>query len=181
MRVIERFLALLVAIAVVGGAVLLALEVIWAGLSRPPLVVKWHGLYDAAGRDAWPSAPVRIIAIIAIAIGLVLLVIELKPRRAKRLRLTDLTEGVDAALTRKALRNAMVRSAKEVDGIRSVNAKVSRRKASVHAVSRLGEDEGAGQLQGELTGHLEERLEQLQLRRPPRVRASVSARSGGKA
>lgn len=176
MRVLERFLSLLLALAVIVGAVLLALEVGWAIAGKPPLLVQWNTAYTAGTTNSWDTAASRVTAIVILAVGLLLLVVTLKPRRAPRLALISTETGVDAAITRRSLRSTLLTAAQQVDGISAAKAKVSKRRATVQARSRLGTDATAQALTGQLEAALRARLDDLQLARPPKLRARVSAR-----
>lgn len=178
MRVIERLLSLLLALAVVAGAVLLALEVGWAGAGKPPLLVQWGSAYTSGGKNAWDTAPVRWLAIALLVAGLLLLFATLKPRRAPRLKMVGTDPTIDAAITRRSLRSTLLNGAKQVDGVSGAKVKVSKRKATVNATSRLGSADTARELTGELETALRGRLEALQLAKTPRLRARVAPRRG---
>lgn len=180
MRVIERFLSLLLALAAIVGAVLLALEVGWAVAGKPPLLINWRSTYTSGNSHAWDTAPVRIVAIVVLAVGLLLLLAELKPRRASRLTLTGTDPSIDTAITRRSLRATLLADAKQVDGVSGAKAKVSRRKITVTAVSRLGSADAAKGLTGELETTLRSRLDALQLASVPRLRARVAPRRGAR-
>lgn len=180
MRLIERFLSLLLALALAAAAVLLALEVVWSALGKDPLVVPWPDALDRGRTDTWDSSTVRGIAIGVLVVGLLLLLVALKPRRAPRLPLVRGESGVDAALTRRSLRRTLLTTAQQVDGISSAHAKVSRRKATVTATSRLGSADTAKGLRGELESALQGRLDGLQLARTPRLRTRVQSRTGAR-
>lgn len=178
MRLIERLLSLLLAAAVVIGAVLLALEVGAAAVGADPVLVRWRGLYDTGWQDTWSSTSVRVVAAVALAVGLVLLVLTLKPRRVRRLRLATDVPGVDAGISRSALRAACVRAAREVDGVTGASASVGRRRTTVRATSRLGDEEVARGLQAQVEQSVRARLDGLRLRRSPALRVRVAARQG---
>lgn len=180
MRVVERFLSLLLALAGVVGAVLLALEVGWAVAGKQPLLVPWRSAYTSGTTNSWESTPARTVAILLIAVGLLLLVAELKPRRASRLRLTGGDPTVDAAITRRSVRASLLSGARQVDGVSDAKARVTTRRATVDAVSRLGSPETAKGLTGELEAKLRSRLEALQLAKTPRLRVRVSPRRGAR-
>lgn len=180
MRVIERFLSLLLALAVIVGAVLLALEVGWAVAGQPPLLVTWRSAYTSGNSHAWDTAPARILAIALLVVGLLLLIAELKPRRAPRLKMTSTDPGIDAAITRRSLRSTLLTAARQVDGVSGAKAKVSKRKVRVKAVSRLGTADTAKGLTGELEGALRDRLDALHLAKPPRLRTRVAPRRGAR-
>ena len=181
MRVVERFLSLLLALAVIVGAVVLALEVGWAVAGQDPLLVQWRSAYTSGTTSTWDSTPARIIAVALIAVGLLLLLAELKPRRAPRLKMVGTDPTIDAAITRRSLRSTLLNGAKQVDGISGAKVKVSKRKATVTAVSRLGSADTARGLTGELEAALQTRLDALQLARTPRLRTRVSPRRGARA
>ncbi len=180
MRVIERFLSLLLALAVVAGSVLLALEVGWAVAGKAPLLIKWRPAYTSGNTHAWDTAPVRGLAIALLAVGLLLLLATLKPRRAPRLKMTSTDPAIDAAITRRSLRATLLAGAKQVDGVSGAKAKVSKRKATVKAVSRLGSADTARGLTGELETTLRGRLDALQLAKTPKLRARVAPRRGAR-
>lgn len=178
MRIVERVLSLLLALALVVGSVLLALEVAWAVARKAPLLVQWHGLLRSGRADAWDTAPVRTTAVVVAVVGLLLLLVALKPRRAPRLPLATADDHVDAALTRRSLRSVLVGAASRVDGLSGARATVSRRRASVTATSRLGSPETAKDLTDQLQQRLQETLDDLQLTRTPRLKARVLTRTG---
>jgi len=179
-RVLERFLSLVLALAVIAGAVLLALEVGWAVAGKQPLLVQWRSAYTSGTTNSWDSTPARILAVALIAVGLLLLLAELKPRRVSRLAMVGSDPTIDAAITRRSLRASLLTGAKQVDGVSGAKAKVSTRKATVTAVSRLGSPETARGLTGELEATLRGRLDALQLAKTPRLRARVSPRRGAR-
>lgn len=180
MRVVERFLSLLLALAIVVGAVLLALEVGWAALGKPPLLIAWRTAYSSGGRNAWDSTPARVLAVVLLVVGLLLLIAELKPRRAPRLEMTSIDPYTDTAITRRSLRATLLNGARQVDGVSDAKAKVSKRKVNVIAVSRLGSADTAKGLTGELEAAVRGRLDALQLAAAPTLRARVAPRRGAR-
>ncbi len=118
----------------------------------------------------------RLVAVGVLAAGLLLLVAEHKPRRTPRLQMTGSDPTVDAAVSRRSLRSALLGFAKQVDGISGAKAKVTKRKAKVTATSRPGSAGGAQGLTAELEAALRERLDSLKLARTPKLRARVTPR-----
>jgi len=175
-RLVNRVLALLLALALALGGLLLAVEVAAAGFHKQPVLARWHGLYAAGTRDSWESGPVRAVVIVAVALGLLLLAAQLKRRRPGRLPVVSGEPAVDAAVTRAGVRTAVRRAAMEVDGISRAKVKVRRRRVKVRAVSRLGDQEAARGLQDEVASRVGGRLDELQLSRPLGVRARVAPR-----
>jgi len=179
-RIVERLLSLLLSLALVVGSVLLALEVGWAVAGRPPLLIQWRSAYTSGGSNAWDSTPARVLAIVLLVVGLLLLVAELKPRRAPRLRMTSSDPTIDAAITRRSVRSTLLAGARQVDGVSSAKAKVSKRRVTVSAVSRLGSADTAAGLTGKLESELRGRLDALQLVTTPKLRARVAPRRGAR-
>ena len=177
MRVLERFLSLLLALALVAGSVVLVLEVVWALSGRAPLLVPWGDAYDTGTRTAWESPDARLLSSALLAVGVVLLAVALKPRRVPRLAMQAATPAVDAGITRRSLRTHLLHAATRVDGISGATAKVGRRKVSVRATSRLGSAQTAQALTSDLETALRRRLDELQLARTPTLRARVAPRT----
>ena len=180
MRVLERLLSLLLALAIAAGAVLLALEVGWAAAGKDPRLVPWDSAYTSGTTNAWDSTPARIVVIALIAVGLLLLAAELKPRRVSRLRMVGDDPSIDAAITRRSLQASLITGARQVDGVSGARAKVTRRRVTVRAVSKLGTAETARSLAAELDDALRSRMDAMHLAKTPRLRTRVSPRRGAR-
>ncbi len=176
MRTLNRVLTLLFAVALAAVGVLLAVETAVAVFGSNPVLLDWRSAYRAGRSDTWDSTLVRVIAAAVTAVGLLLLLLELKPRRVRRLRVDSADAHTDAALTRAGLRSALQKAAESVDGITGASVKVGRRRAKVTAQSRGGQAELAQGLDTEVRTAVTERLAALQLRHPPRPRTTVQTR-----
>jgi len=176
MRGLNRVLTLLVSVAVIAAAVVLAVEVVVAVFGSHPLMLDWRAAYRAGRTDAWDSTVVRVIAGAVALVGLLLLVVELKPRRVRRLKVNSADANTDAAVTRAGVRSALRRAALDVDGISSAKVKLGRRTAKVSASSRAGQAGLAQDLNTEVGAAVTDRLASLQLRCAPRARTSVQTR-----
>jgi len=176
MRTLNRLLTLLVSVALITFGLVLALEVAVAVFGAHPALLDWRPAYRAGRSDTWDSTAVRVLAGSLALAGLILLLIELKPRRVRRLRVGSQDPNTDAALTRAGLRSALRRAAEDVDGITKASVKLSRRTAKVTATSRAGQAELAATLDTEVRTAVSDRLGALQLRRPPRPRTRVLTR-----
>lgn len=176
MSTVNRILTLLVSITLVGFGLVLAVEVVGALFGSHPLLVDWRGAYRTGRSDRWDSASVRVLASAVTAIGLLLLLAQLKPRRISRLAVSSDDPNTDAALTRAGVRSALRRAAENVDGIRTAKVKIARRSAKVVARARASQPGLAQGLDAEVQVAVAERLTALQLRHPPRVRTSVQTR-----
>lgn len=179
MRTFNRLLTLLVSLALIVFGVVLTVEVVGALFASHPLLVDWRGAYRAGRSDRWDSSTVRVLASAVTAVGLLLLLVQLKPRRISRLAVKSDDLHTDAALTRTGVRSALRSAAEGVDGVSTAKVKIARRSAKVIASSRAGQA-GLGQkLDTEVQVAVTERLTALQLRHPPRLRISVQTRKAG--
>lgn len=93
MRLLNRPLALILAVALAGASVIVIVEVIAVAVHASPVVVHWPAWYRWAGRTRWNAQVVRVWSAILIVVGVLILAIELKPRRITRLRRASHSPG----------------------------------------------------------------------------------------
>ena len=135
MRLLNRPLALILAVALAGASIILIIEVIALAVHASPVVVHWPTWYRWAGKTHWNALVIRVWSAILIVIGALILAVELKPRRVTRLRLHTDDDATDAALTRSGLARTLRAAATGVDGISAAAVTVRRRRARVAARS----------------------------------------------
>ena len=173
MRILNRPLAFILAAAVVAVCVVVIVEVIGFFVHGSPLLVHWTTWYHWAGRTRWDALVVRVWSGILIAVGALILILELKPSRVTRLRLRSGDDVTDAAVTRRGLAGILRAAATGVDGISKATVKVRRRGARVTAVSAARGRPAASALTEPVTQAARSRLDQLGLRHPPRLKVNV--------
>ena len=134
MRVVNRILAAVVALALAVGGALLAVEVVTALLDHEPLVVtswpEWHERLDTA---RWESDDTRWVAAALLAAGLLLLAFQLARRRLAVLPVAGGANGVEAEVSRSSLESSLTRAVKGVDGVTSARARVGKKRIGVKA------------------------------------------------
>lgn len=177
MRVINRPLAFLLAVALLAAGVVVIVEVIGYALNGEPVLVQWTTWHRWADHTQWNRAVIKVWSIVLIAAGLLLLFIELKPRRVSRLELHSDHEATDAGLTRKGLGDALKAAARDVEGVSSASASVGARAARVTAASGAHDSAGADALTEPVAEAVRGRLEALGLKDPPRLTVHVTTRS----
>jgi hypothetical protein len=177
MRLLNRPLALILAVALAGASIILLIEVIAFAAHASPVVVHWTTWYHWAGKTHWNALVIRVWSAILIVIGALILAIELKPRRVTRLRLRTADDATDAALTRSGLAQALRAAATGIDGITGAAVTVRRRRARVAARSAARGRAAADALKQPVTQALRSRLDDLDLYRPPRLKVRVTSRS----
>ena len=173
MRLLNRPLALLLALALAATGVILAIEVIAYALNAKPVVVPWTTWEHWASTTHWNRAVVKVWAVILIVIGLVFLLAQLKPRRSARVAMNGHSEHTDAAMTRKGLAAAVRAAVLDVDGIAKVEAVASGRKVRVNASASAQHNEAAKEFTEPVTQAAQAQLDSLGLKQSMRIRATV--------
>lgn len=172
MRVVNRVIAAVLALALLVGGLLTAVEIVVAGFGRKPWVLPHDRWYHSARTRSWESAPPRWIFIGLVVAGLVLLFLQFARRRPPALDLTP--AAVPADLGRRSLERALVREASRVDGVAAAKVKVDRERADVVATTNR---RGTAELQPRVVQALDRRVGSLGLAHPPAVRVKVHTRS----
>ena len=172
MRVANRVLAAVVALGLLVGGLLVAVEIVVAGFDRRPWVVPHDRWYSSARLRSWEAAPPRWIFIGLVAAGLAMLIAQMVRRRPATLALAP--GAFPADIGRRSLEKALGREASRIDGISGAKAKVSRNTAEVVASSTRRQTDDLGPL---VTQALDLRLSTMGLARPPAVRVKVRGRS----
>lgn len=176
MRLLNRPLAFILAIALAAASVILIVEVIEFAVHSGPAIVHWTTWNHWAHTTKWHAQVIRVWSAILIAIGVFLLALELKPRRISRLRLRSDDPATDAALTRSGLAGALRTAATGVDGIRNADVIVRRRRARIAARSAARGHAPANSLRPPVRQAVGDRLNSLDLQHPPRLKVRVITR-----
>ena len=177
MRVVNRPLAFILAAALGVAAVIVIIEVIAVAAHHGPVVVPWTTWYRWANRTRWDQLVIQIWSAILIAIGVVLLALELKRPRVTRLSLRSQHDATDAAMTRRGLAKTLRAAATGIDGISAAAVTVGRRRARVTATAAARGRPAAEALREPVTQTLQERLDDMGLRHPPSLTVHVNTRS----
>jgi hypothetical protein len=177
MRVANRPLAFILAAALLACAVVLIAEVIGFAVHHSPLLVHWTTWQHWARATRWDAFVVRVWATVLMVIGLVLVSLEVKPRRASRLPLGTPGQATDATVTRRGLARMLRAAATGVDGITGATVRVRRRRARVTATSGARGQAAASALTEPVTQALAARLDGLDMRHAPRLTVRVVPRS----
>jgi hypothetical protein len=176
MRLLNRPLALILAVALAGAAIILITEVIAHALNVGPAIAPWHTWYHWAHRTSWNALVIKVWSIVLIVIGLIVLAAELRPPRISRQRLQS-EDATDAAMTRTGLAGTLRAAATGVDGITGAAVRVRRGRARVTASTAARGRAAADTLREPVTGAVRGRLDSLHLRHPPHLTVRVTTRS----
>lgn len=175
MRVFDRVVSVILGVALLGLGALITAEVIWSsGLDRSGhLVLPYEPSSRYLHQHIWSSTAIRAITAAVAAVGLILLLLELKRRRPGTLTMAGSTAGVVSGISRRSVGRSLTHVATSIPGITGAKTRVSRRRASVEAWTRLRDP---GDLEQQLDRELAGSLDSLQLTRPPTLRVRLSHR-----
>lgn len=175
MRFVNRVLGAIVAMAIVVIGVLIVIEVVSASFNGRALVAHWRVMLRWARRTTWDASVVQSTCVVLAAVGLILLIVELKRRRPKRFRVRS--EATDAAFTRRGVKAAVEAAVGDVDGISASSVRVNRRRVTVRATTSGSVPSTAHELDGPVRSAAESRLESLELDPAPRLTTHIATRS----
>ena len=165
----RRIPAALVVLIVLGGAGLLLYDIAAVRADHPAMRWRRSAADDLASRhldDVWVLAGSALAA----ALGLWLLILALTPGLRALLPMSRRHAGVKAGLDRTAAGFVLRDRAVEVAGVQSARVKMSRRKATVRAVSHFRE---LDDVRADLDTVLGNAVNELGLARPPGLSVHV--------
>jgi hypothetical protein len=177
MRLLNRPLAFILAAALAVAAIIVIIEVIAFDVHHGPLVLHWTTWYHWANRTHWNQLVIQVWSAILMLIGLLILAVELKPRRITRLSLRSDQPATDAAVTRGGLAGTLRAAATRVDGVSAAAVVIGRRRARVAATAAARGRPATEALAQPVTQAVHDRLDQLDLRHPPHLKVRVNSRS----
>ena len=132
MRFINRLLAAVLGLLLLVGGVLVAVEVLLAGLQQDPVLIPWERWAETTRTTAWATPVVRTISLLVLLGGLLLLFAQLRRGRPRTLPLHG-NDELEAEVDRRSLERSLERAAEEVDGVRAAKARCGSRKINLTA------------------------------------------------
>lgn len=171
MAVVNRLLVVLIALAVLCGGVLLVVETVASLANAEPVLVDASGVTSRLAELSWDDPLVTGIAATLIAVGVVLLVLQLIPRQPDSLALRPGSDR-SAEIDRKALGAHLSRVVNADEEVLGTKAKVTKRKVRVRAKAQPGLDTRA--VRERLSSRVAEDLAAIDLNRPLRQSVGVA-------
>lgn len=173
MRIVDRVVSAVLGLALLVGGLLVAIEIVLAGLNRSPWLLAHDRWIALARTTAWSEPDLRLTFAGLVVAGALLLVVELARRRPQVLPLAAQGPGVVTVLDRREVERWLVERVERVDGVAGAGVRVGSRSALVEATSV-----------GRVTGEVEvgvrqvasDSLESLHLDRATRLRVKVRPR-----
>ena len=170
---VNRVLATLLAIALLGGAVLAVIEIVLSAVGRPPWLVPHPRWADWLQAQTWNSAVSYVILAGLVLVGLVLLALAVRPGKPATLSLPSQQQDVRVEASRRSVERSLSSVASRVTGVSGASASAGRRTVRVEASTTTRAEP---QLQGQVAEAVDRRLQDLGLERM-RTRVHVKARS----
>ena len=171
MRTVDRIAAVLLALVGFAAGILLAIEIAHRALGGTGhLLVPYEPLADFARGHAWSTPVVIVVGAVLAVLGLLLLVLELKPRRPGLLVLESGHPDVTSALPRASVTRVVQHATSDVAGVESARVLTRGRSVVVTARTPLAEP---GDLAAQVDRAATAALTALRLRRTPAVTVRV--------
>ena len=172
-RVVNRVLCAVLALALLVAGLVVIIEIVLAGLQRGPWLVPHDRWWRWATTTAWSHRSARLLFAGLVLTGLVLLTLEVRRRHPSSLPLAPGPGGVASELDRRDVERWLAEWAGRVEGVTEAQAEVRNRVVRVRAGS-VGGDTGAAQQRTRDT--LARHLEELGLARPLAVKVDVRSK-----
>lgn len=171
----RRVPAVIVALLLAVVAVLAIIEIVSYLLNSPLGVFPATQLARLGRETLWNDALTLVVAAVTALVGLLLLWLAFWPGRVRAAALAPEHPGVAVAITPDDLRRLAGEAAASVSGVDRVSVHVRRGQINVRADSPLHDPAGVDE---EIRQAVGERVDQLQLQQPPRVRVHLRHREG---
>ena len=173
MRILDRVVSAVLGLALLVGGLLVAIEIVLAGLNRRPWLLP-HDRWSASARTTpWSDPDLRLVFVVLIVVGILLLVVEGARRRPEALPLVARGQGVVTALDRRQVERWLEERVERVEGVTGAGVRIGSGSAQVEATS-VGRDTGA--VEAGVREVATSSLESLDLDRTTRLRVKVRPR-----
>jgi hypothetical protein len=173
LRILNRVVAVLLALVLVVGGVLVAVEIGISALDRQPWIVPHDDWYQEGRSTAWSDGDAHLLFALLTAAGLALLALEVRRRRAQAIDLDDLTDSARADLDRRGLERWLAAQLGDVEGATGARASVGKKRVHVSASTPQRD---VADVERRLEQAATERLGELRMAKPLRVRTKVRSR-----
>ncbi len=170
MRTLDRVLTVLLGVAGLLLGVLVVVEVVAAALGRPAVVLPYGPVAGWLRENPWSATAVIAIAVGLLVLGLLLLLAELKPRRRTDIVLTGHDPVVTTTLSTRSLGHLLETAATATPGVERASARARARRARLSVHVPVRDSAEVTRIGREAEANARAALEELQLRRTPKLR-----------
>lgn len=141
MNLLNRVLSALLALLLVAFGVLLVVEVARAAVGAGPATA-WTDVSRWAAENTWAGGAARSALVLCGLLGVLLLVVGLRPNRPAGVRFRTEVPGLTTTASRRSLQRYLAGVAEAQPGVAAATARVRRRAIAVDARTRLHAPEG---------------------------------------
>ena len=166
----NRVLSALLALVLVVGGLLVAVEIVLAQLGRRALLIPWSAWASWLGGQTWDTSTVRLVLAGLVVVGLVLLILALRPGKPRRLALPATGSNLHMSIARRALQQNLADTATRASGVASASAKAGRRTVTITATTA---NPNTAEVQKAAQAAVNQRLDQIGLARRLRSRVRI--------
>lgn len=133
MTVVDRLLGLILGLALAWAGLLILIEAARAALGEQPWLVDVSAWNQALGDLAWNDPVLLLVLAGTVLLGLILLIMELKPRRPGHFVMQDQRDDRNTTVDRRGLEDRLRRRVVDDEDVVDANVRVGRRRARVTA------------------------------------------------
>ena len=170
----NRVLSALFALLLVAGGLLVAVEIVIAQLGRPALLIPWPAWASWLRGQTWDTSTVRLILAGVAVVGLVLLILALRPGKPRRLALPATGSNLHMSIARRALQQNLADTAARASGVASASAKAGRRTVTITATTT---NPNTTEVQNAAQAAVSQRIDELGLARRLHSRVRIEKSS----
>jgi hypothetical protein len=175
MTLLNRILGALLALVLLIGGLLVAVEVLLALIGRQHWLVPHRDWSAWLDEQTWEATPVRTILVAMVVVGVLLLLVGLRRGRPAVLPLAGATaSGIEVQASRRGVEMALAEVATDVEGVLDADAVAGRRHVTIKAT--VGRP--TANLVEQITSQVSARLRALGLADALRVRVQLIREEG---
>ncbi len=172
MRTVNRIVAALLALALLVGGVLVAVEIVLGLAGRDPWIIPWDTWYRDARQHDWATTSVRWLFAAIGAAGIALLGLQIFPRRPMTLPFGSDSDG-EVVIRRKSVESTLARAATRIDGVDRASTRLGKTTVAVKARSHRRDP---GDLAGVVTDAVRNAHQRIQPTQTRDVRVQLNHR-----
>lgn len=174
--ILNRVLAAVLGIALAAFGLLVTWETVAVLLGRGPMLMPYESWIAAAEPYRWDSPQTLLVSAGAVLVGLLLMGLQLVPRRRLVLEVELSDPSIDAVVDRSGLERSLQRAATDIPGVTGAKTRALRNRVTTTVDVAGGGDR---ELVDAVNGALQGRLDRLRVK--PVLRLSVNSRAKGRA
>lgn len=171
MNVLNRLLALLLGLVLLGVGVLATVESVLVGMDRPGWLLQRRAWDEFLRGLTWQHPELMLSAAVVLLVGIALLAVQLWPATPSRLRLAKATPDRRATIDGRGIKEVLRRRAVEDEDVLEATVRLRRRRARMK-VSTPPDVKGA-EVRARVHEKLRQRIDDLQLEKRVRVKVGV--------